>query len=55
MAPHESVLGGAESVHVHRRSARPKLGPLAWGVGSRLAWASGLSALLWLAVFLALS
>jgi hypothetical protein len=35
--------------------SRPRLSPLARGIGYRLGWAAGLSALLWLAVFWALS
>jgi hypothetical protein len=50
---HHAVLGRAD--HTHAAAPRPKLGPLARGVGHRLAWAGGLSALLWLAVYWALS
>ena len=35
--------------------AAPRISPLARGIGFRLAWAAGLSALLWLAVGWALS
>jgi hypothetical protein len=38
-----------------RQGARRRPSPLAQGIGARLAWAAGLSALLWLAVFWALS
>jgi len=38
-----------------RRGARRRPSPLAQGVGFRLAWAAGLSTLLWIAVFWALS
>ena len=42
------------SAHRHHH-ARPSLGPLARGVGFRLVWAAGLSALLWLLVLWALT
>lgn len=38
-----------------RHGARRRPSPLARGIGFRMAWAAGLSALLWLAVFWALS
>ncbi len=38
-----------------RHGARRRPSPLAQGIGFRLAWAAGLSALLWLAVYWALS
>ncbi len=39
----------------HAGPSRKKLSPLVRGIGYRLGWAAGLSALLWLAVFWALS
>ena len=46
------------SGHAHgsaHRHTRPSLGPLARGIGFRLVWAAGLSALLWLLVLWALT
>jgi hypothetical protein len=52
MASDGTALGIAEHRHAATRR-RPS--PLAQGVGFRLAWAAGLSVLLWLAVLWALS
>ena len=52
MTAHNAAFGGTKVMSGdHRR----KLSPLAHGIGYRLAWAGGLSVLLWLAVFWALS
>ncbi|GGF09651.1 hypothetical protein GCM10011611_13940 [Aliidongia dinghuensis] len=47
---------GLDHAHVRRRASLPVAGtsPLAHGLGFRLAWAGGLSALLWLGVAWAL-
>jgi len=45
----------ALSIAATRHGVRRRLSPLARGIGFRLAWAAGLSALLWLAVLWALS
>jgi hypothetical protein len=50
MASNEAALRIAATLH-----APARLSPLARGIGYRLVWAAGVSVLLWIAVFWALS
>jgi hypothetical protein len=48
-------MGSNETDTPHAAVWRNRSSPLARGIGYRLAWAAGLSAALWVAVFWALS
>ena len=56
MASDGTALRTAHRQHAaSRHGARRRPSPLARGIGFRLAWAAGVSALVWVAVFWALS